>query len=89
MSILQILNSDIAVRTSGFMVGFMYEFKFKRQTLDAPLSAILNASVSGFFTFLGAIIVSIFVPIPIRFIIPVTSTLACVYYKWKDLHDEE
>lgn len=84
-SMLQTLNSEEAVLISGFMIGFMYDFKFTTETLEYPLTTIFNSALSGLLTFIGAGLVAGFLHKDLHFIIPVTAVASCLYYKWKDL----
>jgi hypothetical protein len=79
------LNSNQVVYSSGFMIGFVYDFKFNKKTLHFPLSTIFNSAISGFFTAIGADIVSGFLPPSLKFIIPVAAIASCIYYKFVDM----
>lgn len=83
-SLFKFLNKDETVLASGFAVGFLYEFKFNKKTLEQPLSTIFSSSISGLFCSFGAVIVGSIVPPHMKFIIPVTSVVACGYYKYLD-----
>lgn len=83
--IIRHLNSDSVVASSGFMLGFVHEFKFNKKTLDAPLSAMFSASISGFVTSIGASIVGTLTPHPYRALIPVAALVSCAYHKHQDL----
>lgn len=88
-SAMTVLNSERAVATSGFMLGFLYDFKFNAQTLQNPLTTILNASIAGFITSIGAAIVGGFVPEELRFLIPLSAVASCIYYKYNDLKESK
>ena len=79
------LNSVTVVQTSGFLLGFIYTVKFNKQTLKKPLTTILNASFKGIITAIGSLIVGGFLPPNVRFIIPIITTISCIYYKMNDL----
>lgn len=79
------LNSDQSVTLSGFMIGFIYSFKFNKRTLQYPLSTIFDSALSGFLTAWGADIVGNFIPPNLRFIIPLTAIASCIYYKFVDM----
>jgi hypothetical protein len=79
------LSTPQAIAFSGFLLGFMSEFKFNKSTLENPLTTILEAGFSGIITSLGAVMVGAFIPPGFRFIIPVTSIVACIHYKLKEL----
>lgn len=83
--ILTILSTPDAIISSGFMIGFVHSFKFSEQTLESPLSSLLNASMSGFLTCIGATFVADFIPPQLKFIIPLLAICSCVYYKVNDL----
>jgi len=83
------LNSDQSVSVSGFMIGFLYDFKFNRRTLHFPLSTIFNSAIAGFFTAIGAKIVSGFIPSNLKFIIPLMAIASCFYYKYIDMFGEK
>jgi len=86
MKVMASLNSETVIVTSGFMIGFLYEFKFNKKTLDNPLSTIFNSSISGFIMSIGASIVGGFIPSPMKCIIPLTAVASCAYYKYNDIY---
>jgi hypothetical protein len=79
------LNSEQYVLSSGFMIGFIYSFKFNRRTLHYPLSTIFDSALSGYLTLWGAKIVSNYLPSNLRFIIPLAAIASCIYYKFVDM----
>lgn len=83
-TIVSYLNSEKVVLASGFMIGFMYGFKFNKKTLENPLSTIFNSAVSGFFCYIGAGLVEGFLPRPFKLIIPATAVASISYYKYQD-----
>lgn len=87
VKIYNLLNDDESVATAGFMVGFLYRFKFNNRTLDNPLSTILKSSVVGAATSLGASFVGDLLPYSLKFIVPVTSFFVIVHYKIADLKE--
>ena len=87
--ILKTLNSTNAVLTSGFLIGFTYELKFSKKTLQYPLSTLFNSVIGGFITFLGASLLHDFIPPNLRFIVPVLATASCLYYKYNDLKKKD
>lgn len=87
--LIDVMNSDLAITTSGFLLGFIHNFKFNKQTLNNPLSTIFGSSICGFFTSIGAEIVAGFLPPNLRFLIPTTIMSSCAYYKYKDLFPDE
>lgn len=80
-----ILCSKNVVLGSGFMIGFMYDFKFNEKTLQNPLTTIGNGCINGFMTYLGTHILYGILPLPVTAIIPITATASCVYYKYNDV----
>lgn len=80
-NIIKMLNDPKVIQTSGFMIGFMYEFKFRKKTLDNPLSAIFIAAFSGIVTSINASYISACLPEPVKCVIPITGIVACIYYK--------
>lgn len=89
ISIVKNLNSENVIVGSGFMIGFMYDFKFNKKTLDNPLSTILNSLIGGFFCSLGASIVGSIIPYPYRMIIPCVATASCIKYKYDDFKNNK
>lgn len=85
INLLEFMNSDEVVYISGFMFGFLYNFRFRKSTLQEPLNTILGSAFAGMFTTFGTGIVAWFLPRELRFIIPSTLIASCVYYKFKDL----
>ena len=83
--LLNVLNSEAVVLSSGFMFGFINGIGFNKDTLHSPLSTLFNASVYGFFTYLGVGFVSVFLPQPLHFLIPTLTASSCVYHKYNDL----
>lgn len=88
-SVITVLNSEQSVTISGFVNGFLYDFKFNTKTLQNPFATIFNASISGFITSIGAGIVGGFVPEELKFLIPLSAIASCVYYKYNDLKESK
>ena len=87
--IIKELNKDRAIILSGFALGFLWTFKANKKTLKYPLSTIFNGSINGFFCSIGALIVGIFIPFQIRFIIPMACASSIVYSKVNDLTETD
>jgi len=83
------LNSDSVVLTSGFLLGFIHSFKLNKETIERPYSTLGNASIDGFFTLIGAGVLSLLLPRSCLFLIPSTTLVSCTYYKYKDLTTSE
>lgn len=77
------LNSTSVVLSSGFMVGFVYELKFSKKTLEHPIKTLFNASIGGCLTYFGAAIVHDLLPRNLRFTIPLLACASCSYYLYK------
>ncbi len=88
-SILNSLNSEQIVMGSGFMIGFLYEFKLSKRTVNNPLTTIFNASIGGFLTYIGTGVISSILPPGMLFIIPVTAGVSCVYWKYNDIKKDK
>ena len=80
------LNSETAVKTAGFALGFLYEYKLNKKTLHQPLSTIFEAALAGMLTSWGASIVGGYLPPKFRCVIPLSVIVSCVYYKYCDLY---
>lgn len=85
--ILNTLNTDESVQAAGFMIGFMYRFKFNHETLYNPLTTIYEASLYGYVTRIGSSFLSGMMPDNIKFIVPLTAITSCIYYKYIDYQD--
>jgi hypothetical protein len=79
-TVMDIMNSDATTSTMGFLLGFLYVFKFNKKTLESPLSSLFDASLNGFLTSIAAAFVSGWLPTKMKFILPVTAIFSCVYY---------
>ena len=78
------LISDQSIATSGFCIGFLYYVKpFNKKTLDEPLSYIANGVIEGSLCSFGALLISNFMPPPVKIVIPIISCVACIYYQLK------
>lgn len=86
--IFDILCSKNIVLGSGFMIGFVYEFKFEETTLKYPLSTIGNSCINGFITYSAAHILYGLLPLPVTAIIPITAGASCAYYKYNDIFNK-
>ena len=80
------LNSSRVVLGSGFMIGFVYELKLSKRTLEYPLTTICDATLGGFVTYLGTELLYEFIPMNLRFVIPLAACASCVYYKYNDIN---
>jgi hypothetical protein len=79
-TVMDILNSDATTSTMGFLLGFLYVFRFNNKTLECPLSSLFDASLNGCLTSIAAGFVSGWLPIKMKFILPVTAIFSCMYY---------
>ena len=76
---LQLCSTEL-VCTVGFALGFLYDFKFNKETLLNPLSTIFNSTLSGVVTLWGASILCGIFPPPLLCATTILGTTSCVYY---------
>lgn len=84
--ILKILNNDAFIAGTGFIMGFCYHVRFDKHTLKYPLTSMFNGSVYGFWTSIGAEIVSLVIPLPMKCVIPITTTASSIYSLFAKRH---
>lgn len=87
--IFNMLQTEEGIAFSGFIGGFSYGLfniyeNGKIPITDAPLSCIFHCSLGGMFMSFGAIIVSLFLPVELYFVIPL-SIYGSISYKCYNL----
>ena len=84
-TLLDTLNSNQVVLSSGFAAGFVYAFKLSKRTLNYPLTTLFESALQGMLTLFGTSYIIDFFPENFRFIIPCTIAASCIFWKYNDL----
>ncbi len=75
------LNTEAAVSTSGFAIGFVSVVASRSDSLQFPLSAMVSAGLSGLLCRYGAECLSdMLIPKEFRFLFPLMACASCFYY---------